>query len=287
MLSASSRQISMITNIFERYVLLQNCYLEWASKFSRHDDVLRDLEREGIKVDGIKKQSKFNLHSSHWNRITIPIIKKLRPKVVFELKQQFNSLFAVGSLEDFRISWSWLYYIHPVCHELYYFNIHYPSGYKSRLPDLLRSHRMGLKAAKTYIKGGHNRKVGDSSIKACGTVAFKHMLLHPTTALWKLPEGDLTKEQLQSLAISEGDLSRDEMTVAMLLSKRGALKFDQWFSYAPCAINEGPIFIVKAGANLPESFDAIMKILLTDDLSQSKVRQCLQSFFIIKEISEI
>lgn len=286
MFDVNSRQANVIKDILNDYTVLQKCYLEWASSFSRHEAVIRYLEGERIKVDGIKMQSTFNLHSSHWNRITIPIIKKLAPRIIVKLKQQFNTLLDVKHDEVWRMMWYWIFFIHPVRHELYYFDDHYPSGYEGRLSRLLRSHRMGLKAAKKrYIRGKDIIKSGDYFIKSCGTVAFKHLLLHPTTAQWQFPREDLLTS-LQKVEVTHGDLSQDEMITAILLSHVGSLQFDQWLSYAPCAINEGPIFIIKEGVNPLECFDIIGKLLSTNKVSQMKLRQCIQAFFDIKEINK-
>lgn len=286
MFNANAQQTDLIKDLSENYSLLQKCYINWASNFSRHEDVIRYLERERIKVGGIKKQSIFNLHSSHWNGITIPIIKKLVPSNIIKLKQQFDNLFAIKNNEDRQMIWYWLFFIHPVRHELYYFNDHYPLGYEARLHKQLRSHRMGLKAAKKYIGNKSIVRARDSFIKACGTTAFKHLLLHPTTTRWKLSEENLSK-QLQTLEIVDGYLSRDEMIAAMLLSRGGSLQFDQWLSYAPCAINEGPVFVIRQNINSLDCFDSMVKILSTNGVSQLNLRQCLQTFFHIKELNKI
>ena len=106
MLSATQQAI-LITDISGSYTLLQKCYAEWASNFSKHEDVVNYLDKARIKIGGIKKQSTFNLHSSHWNGITIPIIKKLVPTDVVKLKQQFDSLFDVKYSTDFQTIWYW------------------------------------------------------------------------------------------------------------------------------------------------------------------------------------
>ena len=286
MLKLSSPQTNLINGISENYALLQKCYTEWASDFSKHEDVIRNLEGQKITAGGIQKQSKFNLHSSHWNGITIPIIKKLGPRNLLNLKQQFDKLFDITSKKEQRIVWHSLFFIHPVRHELYYFDGHYPSGYAARLSKLLRSHRMGLKAAKKYLVGKSIAATEDSFIKACGTVAFKHLLLHPTTSLWQFPEADLST-LIPTLAVCSGDLSQKETITANLLSQRGSLQFDQWLTYAPCAINEGPIFITKSVGNPLECFDNIAELLSTKNVSQLKLRQCLQTYFNINELTNV
>jgi hypothetical protein len=174
--------------------------------------------------------------------------------------------------------WYWLFFLHPVRHELYYFDDHYPAGYGVRQTHKLRSHRSGLKAAKSYISGKRDAKLGDPFIKGCKTIAFKHLLLFPTTAQWQSPQTDLLS-RLKSLDIAQGDLTQDEKIMAILLSQDGSLQFDQWLAYAPCAINEGPIFVAKAGADLHDCFGVMMNMLARNDVSQAKLRNCLQEFF--------
>lgn len=284
MLKLSSLQTNLINGISENYALLQNCYTEWAADFSKHEDVIRDLEGQKIKVDGIQKQSKFNLHSYHWNGITIPIVKKRAARNLIDLRQQFDSLFDITIKEEQRIVWHNLFFIHPVRHELYYFDGHYPSGYAARLSKLLRSHRMGLKAAKKYLVGKSIAATEDPFIKACGTVAFKHLLLHPTTSLWQFPEAELST-LIPTLTIGSGDLSQNETITANLLSQRGSLQFDQWITYAPCAINEGPIFTTKSAVNPLECFGNVADFLSAKNVSQLKLRQCLQTYFNINELT--
>ena len=286
MLNSNAQRVTLIKGMSNSYALLQKCYQKWALNFSTHEDVTRYLDKEGINVNGIKKQSTFNLHSSHWNGVTLPIIKKLAPSNVVELRQQFNNLFATEDDGNWQTIWYWVFFIHPVCHELYYFNDHYPLGYEGRLSRLLRSHRMGLKAAKKYIENKNAIRSGESFIKACGTTALKHLLLHPTTTRWKSSEENILA-RLQTLRVVEGDLSSDEMITAKLLSQQGCLQFDQWLSYAPCAINEGPIFIIKTGTNPLEGFDSIMNVLSDDKISQLKLKQSLQKYFNIKELNKI
>jgi len=280
----SFQQINLINGISENYAFLQKSYTEWASEFSTHEDVIRNLDGQKIKVDGIQKQSKFNLHSYHWNGVTIPIIKKRAAHNLLDIKQQFDSLFDISKKEEQRTVWHSLFFIHPVRHELYYFDGHYPSGYAARLSKLLRSHRMGLKAAKKYLVDKSIAATEDAFIKACGTVAFKHLLLHPTTSLWQFPEAELSM-LIPTLAIGSGDLSQKETITANLLSQRGSLQFDHWLTYAPCAINEGPIFTSKS-ANPLACFDNIAELLSAKNVSQLKLRQCLQDNYNINELTK-
>lgn len=286
MIKLTPQQTPIIMAIDENYALLQKCYTKWAANFSSHEEVIRYLDCERIKSEGIKKQLKFNLHSYHWNAITLPVTKRLEPQILVNLKQQFARLFEITKKEDYRQVWHCLFFIHPVRHELFYFDGHYPSGYALRLSKLLRSHRMGLKAAKKYLVGKSPAATEDSFIKACGTVAFKHLLLHPTTSRWQSPDVDLSK-LIPTLAIGSGELFPNETTTANLLSQRGSLQFDQWLTYAPCAINEGPIFTLKSGGDLVECFNSIAELLSAKTASQLQLRQCIQTHFNVDELAKL
>lgn len=278
-------QTDIIMGLSENYALLQKCYKEWAADFSSHENVIRALVAERIKCDGIQRQTTFNLHSYHWNAITLPIINKLAKQTVAIMKRQFEVLFAITHEEEQRFVWYWLFFIHPVRHELYYYDGHYPLGYEARLSKLLRSHRMGLKAAKKYLTSTSSVSEKDSFIKACGTTAFKHLLLHPSTFCLQIPDANQSTS-IKTLAIGNGELSENEMKVANFLSQGGTLKFDQWLSYAPCAINEGPIFTAKTGFSPCESFSCITEILASKDIRQLKFRRSLGTYFNIDEISK-
>ncbi|MBF0242292.1 MAG: hypothetical protein HQK64_07425 [Desulfamplus sp.] len=282
----TTQQQYLINEISESYALLQKRYTEWAGNFSTYDDVIQSIEKKKIKVDGIQRQFKFNMHSAHWNGITLPIIKKVAQSNFKVLKQQFNELFNITHKEEYRIIWYCLFFIHPVRHELYYFHEHYTSNYTSRLAKLLRSHRMGLKAAQKYLVGKNIIVSEDSFIKACGTTAFKHILLHPTTERWQFKELDL-RNMIKSLNISNGNLSKEEMTTANILARQGSLQFDQWISYAPCAINEGPVFTTKEGSSIIQAFDSITDILSSNKIAQFELRQCLENHFYIQELTTI
>ena len=174
----------------------QEEYRRWAGGFKSHEEVIHWLKSRNI--GECQKQNQFNLLSSNWNSITIPTLRKLVPDCVARMKDEFDKLFQNRSKDqiDRDLVWYLLYFIHPVRHELYYFKVHYPDGYSPRLAKLIRSHRLGLRSAKTYLsKDG--RTIDGSHINACGTMAFKHLHLHPTTsALGKPNLRDLKEESI-------------------------------------------------------------------------------------------
>ena len=264
---------------------IQKAYHDWAKQFKNHEDVISWMRRNNIGewyINRCQKQNHFEIHSSNWNPITIPILYKLVPDCMARMKDQFDKRFQ--NLSKAQIAsdpiWYSLFFIHPVRHELYYFNLHYPDGYSSRLAKLVRSHRLGLKSAKTYL-GEEGRGINGSHISACGTVAFKHLHLHPTTSMLGIPDPqNLKAENLLNLEMGDGGkLSDDEQELAINLSTRATMNFERWIGYAPCAINEGPIFTLKEGKKHSDCFKEIIEILQGTDQNQSGMRAKLEEYY--------
>ncbi|NIA10565.1 MAG: hypothetical protein GWP10_12760 [Nitrospiraceae bacterium] len=263
----------------------QEEYRRWAGGFESHEEVIRWLKSRNI--GECQKQNHFDLLSSNWNSITIPTLRKLVPDCVARMKDGFDKLFQNLSKDqiDRYLIWYLLYFIHPVRHELYYFDIHYPEGYSSRLAKLIRSHRLGLRSAKTYLSK-EGRTIDGSHINACGTVAFKHLHLHPTTsALGKPNRRDLKEESILHLEMEGGDLSPDELEIAVALSAKATPSFEKWINYAQCAINEGPIFTLKEGKKHSDCFRETIEILQSADQNQDALRAKLEEFYEIEVTS--
>jgi len=272
-----------INKISSNYAKLQKRYRGWATKFKSHEDVISWLRRNNIKekdVEKCKRQNSFNLLSSNWNPITISILHKIASNDITRLEKEFGKFSQNFSQDD----WAWylLFFIHPVLHELYYFELHYPKGYYYRLAKRLRSHRLGLKSVKTYL-GKEGTTVKDSHIKACCTTIFKHIHLHPTTITWENPKNQNIKEAILCLEMRGNCLSSDEMHVAMVLGKMATMNFKGWYGYAPCAINEGPIFILKKGKYHSDCLREIIKILQSDNPKQNIIRDKLKEYYKIEE----
>nr|QNO44002.1 hypothetical protein OHNDKECF_00001 [Methanosarcinales archaeon ANME-2c ERB4] len=188
---------------------------------------------------------------------------------------------------DRDLIWYLLFFIHPVRHELYYFDIHYPDGYSHHLAERIRSHRLGLKGAKKYLsKDG--RTIDGSYLSSCGTMAFKQLHLHPTTSALEKPNlQDLKEESVFDLKIGTGDLSPDELEIAVALSARATMYFGRWIDYAQCAINEGPIFTLKEGKKHLNCFNELVKILQSADQNQDAMRAELEEYYEIEVTSEL
>jgi len=265
----------------------QEAYRSWARGFKSHEEVIRWLKKNNI--GECQEQNQFDLLSSNWNSITIPTLYKLVPGCMDRMKDGFDKLFQNRSKDqiDRDLVWYLLYFIHPVRHELYYFKVHYPDGYSPRLAKLIRSHRLGLRSAKTYLsKDG--RTIDGSHINACSTMAFKHIHLHPTTsALGKPNLQDLKEESILHLEMGDGDLSSDEQEIAVALSAKATPSFERWINYAQCAINEGPIFTLKEGTKHSDCFKEIIGILQGTDQNQDVLRDKLEEYYEIEVTSKL
>jgi very-short-patch-repair endonuclease len=265
---------------------VQKAYLDWTKQFETYEDVICWLKNHNLGKR--PEQDEFNLRCSHWNPITIPVLYVLVPDCIAHMKEQFNKL--INKLSNDQIYdeqiWYLLYFLHPVRHELYFFKIHYPDGYTLHLSKLIRSHRLGLKSAKSYLCNKEGRTINGSHISSCGTVAFKHLHIHPTTSEWGKPDlKNLTKESILDLNTEDGDISSEEQKVAIAISARATPSFEKWFEYAPCAINEGPIFTLKKDKKHSDCFKAIVEILNDTDHKQATMRDKLEEFYEIKVTS--
>ncbi len=58
--------------------------------------------------------------------------------------------------------------------------------------------------------------------------------------------------------------------------------FESWIGYAPCAINEGPIFTLKENKKHSDCFKDIVKILQETDRNQDIIRAKLEDYYIIE-----
>lgn len=268
----------IIEQISSYYVKLQENYREWATQFKSHEEVISWLRKNNIvkKEDienGKYKQGSFNLLSSNWNSMTSPVLHEIASDCIAQMKIEFDKFSHNFSHDD--CAWHLLYFIHPVLHELYYFDDHYPKGYYSRLERFIRigKHGWGLAGVKK----------DDRRINGCSTFIFKPIHLHPTTSTWGKPLIQNIKEAIQRLEIGNDSLSSEEKNIAMALSAKATMTFNKWFDYAQCAINEGPIFSLKKGKCHSECFREIVKILQSDNPNQNIIRDQLKEYYKIYE----
>lgn len=277
-----------VEEMSQYYADLQKTYREWAEQFRNHEEVIQWLTVNEIKErEKVREQASFNLLSSDWNPVTIPVLHKVASATLEQMRSAFDRLINNQMEAGVDTIWYLLFFIHPIRHELYYFDGHFLEppykGYYSRLARLLRSHRQGLRAGKTYFSGKAREAVSNSFLKACSTVAFRHIHLHPTTNQWQVSGINDICAAMRGLQIGEDDLSPPEKGVAMALCRRASYGFDQWIRYAPCAINEGPVFSLKQGKRLSECFEETVQILQSGRVSQSLLRDVLSSYHDVEE----
>ena len=126
------------------------------------------------------------------------------------------------------------------------------------------------------------RTIADSYIRACGTTAFKHIHLHPTTSTWEITNLQNIKEAILYLKMGEDCLSSNELDIAMALSTMATKSFERWIGYAPCAINEGPIFTLRENKKHLDCFKEIIEILQGMDQNQNIIRAKLEEYYKIE-----
>lgn len=271
----------LIRAISDNCAILQTKYREWANEFNNHNEVIHWLFDKGIKSKQIKKQKNFNLFSSHWNSITTRVLKTICPQVISCLKNNVTSIQQNRDRGEIDKIWYLMYFLHPGRHELYYFDEHFPEGYPNRLESLVRSHRLGLKSVCSYLQND-GRTLNDAFISACSTVAFKHLHLHPTTILWEKPSSPDIKNSIMNLRIGNGEMSSDERRIVMYLAQNVTGLFTNWFEYAPCAVNEGPIFILRKNKSHTKCYEKIVSFLESGECDQDILRNILEKYYEIE-----
>lgn len=180
-----------------------------------------------------------------------------------------------------------LYMIHPSFHEIWFFSHHYPHG------EILK-HRNGLKS---YLKTDNTIKK-----KICTTFLLKMAILLENLYSSQLKKTLLDYDSVDNvednirffLSKYNENLSHEEVLkmlpgffriVKTLLETTNYFSFDNimkyniWFDYAYCSINEGPIFIKKSKKPRIE----IIKEL--KNLNENEIRKHLNKNFIVEEVA--
>jgi len=193
-----------------------------------------------------------------------------------------------------------IYAIHPSFHELWFFDGHFNhltgDVYSKRISIVF--HRCGLNSYLTSYRRGTLEK----RIKSVSTFVLKQTILSENLFSGVLgcslfDFDALNDEQFEAKIIDLNKLSNpspDELKSKMpdlfeitktLLDKTeyDALKTDKllesgkWLSYAPCDINEGPIFKKRSGKR---RIDILKRI---NSINQNEIRSELSKYFKISE----
>lgn len=276
---ASVTDETKLDKVSRCYADLQVSYREWAKQFNTRDEAMGWLMERRIDTNRVRSQSTFNLLSWDWNSVTLHVLRKVAPAILQQMRQAVANCLEGRTGEDIDRMWYLLFFIHPVRHELWYFDGHYPDGYFFRLAKLLRSHRQGLKGAITHTNAKAAKTLDTPYLKACSTVAFKHIHLYPITNVWEVPGIDDLCHEIKGLRLCETALSPEEKSIAVALSRRANYGFDNWIrDYAPCAINEGPIFSLKQGRRLSGCLEEITEALSRETFDQDAFREILAAY---------
>jgi hypothetical protein len=285
-----------LLSIASAYHEIQMAYRDWVYQFDwkKPQSIYSSLRTMGVaeeKVLSVEIADGFdsvNMFSSRWNPITLPLIECRANEAVNGLKSEVLSF--IHSCDDTYsrwIGWYLLFFIHPVIHELYFFDVHYGKDPSQRVADWIRGQtkdacaRQGLEAARK-----HAFKKRIQGLKACGTKKYQHLHLFPQFSLEEVPDigRDKVAEFLQQMRVGRFDpLSEEELHGAMMLAHTyGQMEFDKWFEYAPCAINEGPLYKPLSADSLPDCFLGIATYLSKETPTQEGVRSILSKYLDIE-----
>lgn len=181
-----------------------------------------------------------------------------------------------------------LYLIHPSFHEIWFFNTHYNHSE-------ITTGRLGLKAYLTC------KPDNEKTQKGITTFLLKRAILLENLYSSKLPKTLIEYETTENpyheikLFLDQYNDNLDHAEVLELLpyffqivnsllkkfdfaSFDSVLNYNSWMLYAPCSINEGPIFQKKTDKSRIEIFKEIKSI------KENTIRNHLKKHFMIHEI---
>jgi hypothetical protein len=153
------RGLPILDRIDKWHRALQEAYRTWVQGPTSLDDAIAFLKETKAK-DEPKPQKRSDLFDSHWNPVTIPIVKEKAEGPYKRLKEALTEE-VVCWLEDLNETHPNLYhlfFIHPVRHELWFYQEHYADpnhpavyGYVSRMKhEICERTRYNLKNATKY-----------------------------------------------------------------------------------------------------------------------------------------
>ena len=183
-----------------------------------------------------------------------------------------------------------VYFIHPSLHENWFFLSHY-----NHLTEVIKG-RLGLKAYLT----SKSKPNSDKTIKGITTFLLKRAMLLENIYSSKLertlldfnPTKNVESEIKSLLEYSDKILKVNDVfdllpclfrIVHFLLKETGYFPIESllsnngWLEYAPCSINEGPIFYKKSEKTRIEIFKEC------PFLDEDSIREYLREYFEIKE----
>ena len=321
-MSVASRNVEgLLKGVAEKYAALQEEYKKWAEEqedktheeivgilkkglhfpqgkadrrreqkrpylFCRHWD---DIETRRARCSTPCTPERPYLFCSHWNSVTVPILQdRDHGELLDDLKTRFDEAVNYSKESDTLTLMRYLlFFIHPVRHELWFYQEHYANpdcpavyGYLSRMKHEIyhgsgnaRRFKRNLNTAREeyYPRVAKDPEAAWKcrEVKGCCTGVLKSLLLHPSTERWWSQFGNLTEWQYDYSGPKES-LSEADQKLAVIFATHAAPTdlFNFWLKgYAQCAINEGPIFTLQNGTH--EGCHKEVADLLTEVESQS------------------
>lgn len=252
-------------------------------------EIHQEIKREFINEFGKTKISN-NSFTKKWLRSRDNSeIKDILKKIIKIMKQNTDLKTNYYILRE-------IHAINPSFHEMWTFKDHLKADYDDLIYGM-----GGIKACKTSIQ---NDELKQGNLKRITTILLRYTIL-----LENLLSSKLNKEFMDSQYKPSNNIKRDldmileshknkktnlDSTLEImpilfrivhyLLKKCECLQLKsnnllkKWLEYAPCSINEGPIFIPKTDRNLIDVLSSI------PSLEQSEIRSHLKKYYDVKEI---
>jgi hypothetical protein len=262
-----------IDNLEKLHQALKREYLNWASK----------KKDKGIGTKNNPLTLKFI------NRYLSPSLKK---EILQELKIISNFLKTNNNLtENYQILRE-IYIISPSFHEMWFFSTHFATNLKSIIKG-----RLGLKAFLTSKKKGILNKTfkGITSFVTKRFILLENLFPQKESVIKSQPSKNVERDINLLLNRDEKFDSPEEINEVLpilyrithyflkktkysLLKSEILLGKNSWLKYAPCAINEGPIFIKKSNQKRIEIFNQI------PSWEEKEIRVFLSKNFEIEEV---
>lgn len=181
-----------------------------------------------------------------------------------------------------------LYLIHPSFHEMWFFSSHYNHM------EIIKG-RLGLKAYLTCKSDNHKTKKGITTFLLKRAVLLENLYSSKLdgTLLDFKPVNNLEGKIEEFLSNYNGESGYEEVLkmlpdffgiVNTLLENanyspfNSILNYKSWINYAPCSINEGPIFYKKSNKSRIDIFKELKS------LNENNIRKVLMSHFDLIEV---
>ncbi len=253
---------------------------------------LLELHQE-IKGDFIKEYGKTKISN---NEFTTNWLETRDNSDIKSIRRKLNKIMKYN--DDIKTNYNILrdvYIISPSLHEMWFFNDHFKKCFGNFI-----KHRCGLKS---YLTSKERNTLNQNRQKIT-TYVLKNTILLENMACAELKhslmdkqvktstnivkdiesiknfyeKGSITKESIIQMIPVIFKVTRSLLKQCKFKQLKSGILLKKWFEYAPCSINEGPIFVPKANENLVDILSSIKS------LEQETIRDHLRKHYTVKEI---